>query len=61
MPQVITENEMDRRRAMAAALVDVTNALSNHSLTAMEWVNVLHEVTTRMIQHGLTDDWSEDA
>ena len=58
MPRAITEHEMDRRRAMSAAKIDITAAMAKHGLTAMEWVNVLHEATQRMIQHGLSEEWS---
>jgi len=59
MPRTITDHEMDRRKAMAHAQSDITDAMADHSLTAMEWVNVLHECQRRMIGHGLVDEWEE--
>lgn len=59
--RIISEHEMDRRRAMAAAKVDVTDAMAKHVLTAMEWVNVLHEAAQRMICHGLKSEWNDES
>ena len=55
----MTDHEMERRRAMVAAKCAITDAMAGHSLTAMEWVNVLHEAIQRMIQHGLTEEWKD--
>ena len=60
MSRKITNEEMDRRRAMVAAKCDITDAMAKHQLTAMEWVNVLHEAAQRMIQHGLAEEWSAE-
>lgn len=59
MPRTITENEIQRRQAMARAKSAITETMCNHSLTAMEWVNVLNESMQRMILHGLAEDWKE--
>ena len=45
---------------MAAAKVAITDAMSGHELTAMEWVNVLAEAMQRMIGHGLVEEWTEE-
>lgn len=60
MPRTITDHEMKRRQAMAAAKAAITNAMSEHQLTAMEWVNVLSEAMQRMIGHGLVEEWYDD-
>ena len=57
MPRTITKHEMLRRTAMANAKCAITDAMEKHSLTAMEWVNVLQESTTRMIGRGLIEEW----
>lgn len=44
---------------MASAKCDITDAMAGHELTAMEWVNVLHEASHRMIQLGLSVEWKE--
>lgn len=59
MPRTVTQHEMDRRRAMCAAKCDITDAVAKHSLTALEWLNVLSEVSQRFIQHGLREDWED--
>ena len=59
MPRTITDSEMKRRQAMAAAKVAITAAMSGHELTAIEWVNVLSETMQRMICHGLVEEWTE--
>lgn len=59
MPRTITDHEMKRRQAMAAAKAAITDAISVHELTAMEWVNVLSEAMQRMISHGLVEEWHE--
>ena len=59
MPRTVTDNEMKRRQQMAAAKVSITDAMSGHELTAMEWVQVLSEVMQRMISHGLVEEWNE--
>lgn len=59
MTRRVTEHEMDRRKAMAKAQESLTNAMAEHSLTAMEWVNVLNETTRRMVAHGLTEEWKD--
>lgn len=60
MRRTITEHEMDRRRAMAAAQCDLTDAMAKHSLTALEWANVLNESQKRMIAHGLHEEWKDE-
>jgi len=60
MTRIVTDHEMDRRRAMAKAQESLTNAMAEHSLTAMEWANVLNETTRRMVAHGLTKEWKEN-
>ncbi len=54
-----SEHQMNRRNAMAGAQLDLTRAMSGHSLTAMEWVSVLSESMRRMIGYGLKDEWDE--
>jgi hypothetical protein len=60
MPRIITENEIQRRQAMARAKSAITETMCNHSLTALEWVNVLNESMQRMIQHGLAEEWNDN-
>lgn len=60
MPRTISPHEMDRRLKMAQAKFAITDAMGKHSLTAMEWVNVLHEVMQRMIGHGLKEELEDD-
>lgn len=61
MSRIITDSEMKRRQAMAAAKCDITDAMAEHSLTVVEWLNVLTEVSQRMIEHGLKEDWEVQA
>lgn len=61
MNRVVTDHEMSRRLAMAKAKEDVTKSMSGHNLTALEWVNVLHEAMQRMIGHGLKEEWTDDS
>lgn len=56
----ITEHEMSRRQKMAAAKCDLTDAMAKHELTAMEWVNVLNEMLSRMVLHGLVEEWTDE-
>ena len=58
--RTVTQREMDRRLAMASAKIDITKAMENHDLTALEWANVLHECLGRIIQYGLHQEWSDD-
>ncbi len=60
MPRTITDHEMKRRQAMAAAKAAITDAMSGHELTALEWVNVLAESMQRMIGHGLIEEWNDE-
>lgn len=60
MPRTISPHEMDRRLQMAQAKITITDAMGKHSLTAMEWVNVLHEAMQRMIGHGLREEWEDE-
>ena len=60
MSRIVTEAEMNSRRAMVAAKCDITAAMASHSLTAIEWVNVLAECQQRMILHGLAEQYSEE-
>lgn len=55
----ISQEQMDRRLAMAEAKMSVAEAMSGHELTAMEWVNVLSEAMQRIIGHGLTEEWTD--
>lgn len=55
-----TEYEMSRREKMAAAKCDLTDAMAQHELTAMEWVNVLNEMLSRMVEYGLAEEWTDD-
>ena len=57
MRRIVTDHEMDRRKAMARAHESLTNAMAEHRLTALEWVNVLNETTRRMVSHGLDNEW----
>ena len=59
MTRIVTDHEMDRRKAMAKAQESLTNAMTEHGLTALEWVNVLNETTRRMVAHGLTEEWKD--
>ena len=59
MSRTISDHEMDRRTKMAEAKISITEAMAGHSLTAMEWVNVLNESTARMIGHGLVEEWAD--
>lgn len=59
--RTITEHEMSRRKLMAAAKCDLTDAMARHELTAMEWVNVLNEMLSRMVVHGLTEEWTDES
>ena len=59
MTQTISNNEMQRRQAMARAKIDLTDAMSQHELTALEWLNVLNEMAQRMVLHGLREEWNE--
>jgi len=60
MTRTITNYEMQRRKEMAHVKLAITDAMAEHELTAMEWVNVLNEVMQRMICHGLSAEWSEE-
>lgn len=57
--RTVTQYEMDRRLEMAKARQHLMSFMSAHSLTPMEWVNVLNEMTQRMIAYGLRDDWAD--
>ena len=59
MTQTISNNEMQRRQAMARAKIDLTDAMSQHELTALEWLNVLNEMAKQMVWHGLREEWNE--
>ena len=56
---MITEHEMNRRKAMVAAQSAITDAMSGHSLTALEWLQVLNAAANRMVWHGLHEEWNE--
>ena len=60
MSYSISEHRMKRMQAMSSAKMSITDAMSSHRLTAMEWVQVLKEVMERMIKHGLDEEWSAD-
>ena len=60
MPRTITAQEMERRKLMAHAKEALTSAMHGLSLTALEWIYVLHEMTARMIGHGLVEEFEED-
>lgn len=59
MTKTISNHEMARRQAMAKAKSDLTDAMSQHELTAMEWLNVLNEMAQRMVEYGLQEEWKE--
>lgn len=54
-----TTHEMQRRAAMVRAKCDLTDAMTGHDLTPMEWLNVLHEMMSMIVVHGLKDEWEE--
>ena len=45
---------------MAKAKESLTNVMGYHVLTAMEWLQVLSEMSTRMINIGLREDWEDE-
>lgn len=58
--RTVTDHEMDRRLLMARAKEKLTFAMSDcEELTALEWLNVLHEMSARMIAIGLKDEWND--
>ena len=59
MTQTISNHEMQQRQAMARAKSDMTEVMSKHELTALEWLNVLNEMAQRMVLHGLREEWNE--
>ena len=52
---------LERRRRMIEAKIELTKSMQGHELTALEWVNVLHEMMARIIGHGLRNERDEDA
>ena len=56
----VSEHRMKRMQSMSSAKMSLTDAMSQHQLTAMEWVQVLAEMQQRMIGHGLKEEWAED-
>ena len=60
MVREVTDQEMERRLAMAKAQSDITEAMAVHSLTALEWAWVLNECQRRLLSHGLVYDWSAE-
>lgn len=57
---MITEYEMDRRKAIIHARSDLTDQMVKHDLTALEWIEVLAEMQKRMISIGLRDEWKPE-
>lgn len=60
MTRIVTNHEMSRRQAMAAAQCDLTDAMMKHSLTPLEWSNVLADCQLRMIWHGLKEEFRDE-
>ena len=58
--RTVTTEEMDSRTKMACAKREITETMSKcNEMTALEWLNVLHECGQRMLLHGLCDEWEE--
>jgi len=57
--RLITQHQIDRRKAMARASSDVLGEMAKHSLTPLEWAWVLSELQQRMVKYGLAEDWKE--
>jgi len=60
MRRLITQHEMDRRKAMSRASSDVVDAIAKHSLTSLEWAGVLNELQQLVIKYGLAEEWEEE-
>ncbi len=54
--RTITEHEMSRRRAMAAAQSRLTEAMQPETLTVIEWLCVLQELQARVLAEGLAEE-----
>ena len=67
MARDVTAEEMASRKRMARAKCAITAAMSEYlkatpktdHLTAVEWIEVLHECSQRMIGRALGDEWSD--
>jgi hypothetical protein len=61
--RTISAHEFERRKAMASASTIMTDAMmevtQKHELTVIEWLKVLNALVTRMIEHGMTEEWNE--
>lgn len=55
----VTDYETARRKAMALAVCDISKAIvdSEQHLTAMEWCHVLTQVTGKILESGLEEEW----
>ena len=53
MTRLVTDHEMNRRRAMAKAQESLINAMAEHRLTPLEWCRVLNNAFQRVIVEGL--------
>lgn len=61
LSRTITDREMNRRTTMAYAKSKITEVMAIcPEMTPLEWCSVLNEMATRMIGHGLIEEWSED-
>ena len=60
MTRKVTKEFMVRRQAMSAAKGGLTNAMCDYELTSIEWLQVLHEITQRIIQHAMYDQLEEE-
>ena len=67
MTRIITNQEMDSRKRMAAAQSAITDAMADFiekrdekdQLTAGEWISVLNYCSSRMIGHQLIEEWAD--
>tara|TARA_R110000803_G_scaffold75124_2_gene139409 strand:- start:567 stop:749 length:183 start_codon:yes stop_codon:yes gene_type:complete len=60
MSRTITQHETDRRLAIAEAKMTLTEACSRHGLTSIEWLQVFHEMSKRMLSLTLKEDWDNE-
>ena len=67
MGRIVTNQEMDSRKRMAAAQSVMTDAMADFikkreekdQLTSGEWINVLNHCSARMIGHQLIEEWTD--
>jgi len=59
MVRTLSDYELSRRTKMVEAERAIVNAMTGDTLTAMEWVSVLHDCSARMISRGLIEEWKE--